>query len=82
MVIGGYKFFAFSYYKETEKKIESLCYKTFPGWLHTTDQRNWDCFVGQKLTGRGISKLNELPTKALDSLLYGSQYDQVQGTYT
>ncbi|KAH3711271.1 dipeptidyl peptidase 1-like [Dreissena polymorpha] len=49
VVIAGRKYFAFSFYEIQDNKVVSECCNTFPGWVHTVDERNWDCMQGMKL---------------------------------
>lgn len=46
VVIGGRKYFAFSYYEGTMKQD---CSVTLPGWVHNEDGRNWACYTGKKM---------------------------------
>ena len=48
VTIQGRKFFAFSYYKQSGKIVESFCQRTFPGWVHDSEGRNWGCYLGEK----------------------------------
>ncbi|XP_045180244.1 dipeptidyl peptidase 1-like [Mercenaria mercenaria] len=58
VVIGGKKWFAFSYYKKDGSTVESMCHLTFPGWVHNTDGRFWDCYTGEKQMTTAIPKVN------------------------
>ena len=80
VVLAGKKYFAFSYFKQQGKEVESLCQQTFPGWVHTEDGRNWDCFKGQKLGEEGVTvvKVAEISNSA-DSRLFGDSQDLVDG---
>ncbi|XP_060583530.1 dipeptidyl peptidase 1-like [Ruditapes philippinarum] len=59
VVIGGKKWFAFSSYKTYGHTVASMCHLTFPGWVHNTDGRSWNCYVGVKPETTNIDKLGQ-----------------------
>lgn len=79
IVVGGKKYFTFSYYEVSPEKIESFCNKIFPGWVHTTDERNWDCFTGEKLDGDLSPKVAPVPRQKVEDALFGKRQELVDG---
>ncbi|CAF0785378.1 unnamed protein product [Brachionus calyciflorus] len=50
LVIGGRKYFAFSYFRQEGDNVTSFCKHTFVNSSHDVgvDPKNWSCFVGSK----------------------------------
>ncbi|XP_071084168.1 dipeptidyl peptidase 1-like [Haliotis cracherodii] len=49
-VIAGRKYFVFSKYESSGKKVTSICDQTMPGWSHDIFDREWSCIIGKKGT--------------------------------
>lgn len=43
------------------------------------DERNWDCFVGEKLEEEGLPKVSLAPNFKIDNSLFGKRQDLVDG---
>ncbi|XP_052764132.1 dipeptidyl peptidase 1-like [Mya arenaria] len=63
VTLGGRKYFAFSFYETRGKEILSECCNTFPGWVHSIDERNWDCMRGMKLNCDTAVKIQHVSEK-------------------
>ncbi|XP_076028654.1 dipeptidyl peptidase 1-like isoform X2 [Oratosquilla oratoria] len=60
--VAGRSYFAFSFYKESDEVVTSLCDKTFTGWSRDVTVRNWACYRAQKTTSVAPKETKKLQT--------------------
>ena len=79
VVVGGRKYFAFSYYEMDGQNVNSICNTTFPGWSHTIDGLDWACYVGEKTADTHTAQHTQTHTAApaLSEQVYARQQEYV-----
>lgn len=71
VVIGGRKYFAFSYYTQKGDQVTSYCKKTFPSTSHNVGVNpvNWACFLAEKQDDSQYLTPNRKANKNQNSIL-------------